>query len=105
MFFVLFAGCGVLFAQGRGALGGDRLPLVPYPKEIKLGTQDYMPGSRIVVKVSSDDEADLFAASTLTEELVQAEVSVKKSRSGIRDVITLTRPGCNKAADRRLEEA
>ena len=105
LIFASFIGGGALFGQERGALGGDRLPLVPYPKEIKLGAQDYMPGSRIVVKVSSDDEADLFAASTLTEELSQAEVSVKKSRSGIRDAITLTRPGCNKAADRRLEEA
>ena len=105
LIFALFIGEGALFGQGRGALGGDRLPLVPYPKEIKLGEQDYMPGSRIVVKVSSDDEADLFAASTLTEELSQAEVSVKKSGSGIRDAITLTRPGCNKAADHRLEEA
>ena len=89
LIFASFIGGGALFGQGRGALGGDRLPLVPYPKEIKLGEQDYLPGSRIVVKVSSDDEADLFAASTLTEELSQAEVSVKKSGSGIRDFVSV----------------
>ncbi|MDD3108783.1 MAG: glycoside hydrolase family 20 zincin-like fold domain-containing protein [Alistipes sp.] len=84
---------------------GGALPLVPYPSEITPLSQDFKPGHRIIVKVSSRESEDFFAATTFTDELLQADRTLKNGGSGLRGAITLTRPGVNKPADERLKQA
>lgn len=87
---------------------GDPLPLVPYPARIELGGDDFRFDARTPVKVSSGEAEDFFAASTLLDELAELyglPMEVKKSRSGVRRCVTLTRPGCNPQADERLRAA
>lgn len=105
--------CGVLAVRATSASGSapseeDALPLIPYPARLVSGGDDFRADARTTVKVSSGDAEDFFAASTLLDDLADlydCRPDVKKSRSGIRRAVTLTRPGCNKQADDRLRAA
>ena len=79
--------------------------MIPYPAEVRVGERDFDPGERLTVRVCSGDEEDFFAAATLTDELENIRTVVRKSRSGVKGAVTLTRPGLNRQADERLKQA
>ncbi len=105
--------CGLLALRvpavaGAAPSGGEALPLIPYPARLVAGGDDFRADARTLVKVSSGDAEDFFAASTLLDDLDDLygiRPAVKKSRSGVRNAVTLTRPGCNPQADERLRAA
>lgn len=105
--------CGLLALRvpavaGTAPSGGEALSLIPYPARLVAGGDDFRADARTLVKVSSGDAEDFFAASTLLDDLDDLygiRPVVKKSRSGVRNAVTLTRPGCNPQADERLRAA
>ena len=72
---------------------------------MRVGERDFDPGERLTVRVCSGDEEDFFAAATLTDELENIRTVVRKSRSGVKGAVMLTRPGLNRQADERLKQA
>ena len=102
---LLALGTGRAIAQQHNPFEGGKLPLIPYPAEVRVGERDFDPGERLTVRVCSGDEEDFFAAATLTDELENIRTVVKKSRSGVKGAVTLTRPGLNRQADERLKQA
>lgn len=102
---LLALGTGRAIAQQHNPFEGGKLPLIPYPAEVRVGERDFDPGEQLTVRVCSGDEEDFFAAATLTDELENTRTVVKKSRSGVKGAVTLTRPGLNRQADERLKQA
>ena len=86
-------------------LRGDTLALIPYPRQIRLGTKDFSLGTapRIIVESGSDE--DCFAASTLTDDYPSLAWHVKTRGRAARGTIALTRPGMDAKADERLQQA
>ena len=85
----------------RGAL-----PLVPYPREVKLQTHDFSIGQKTTIVVRSHDKEDVNAASTLTDDMTSsANLNTKSGAKKIDGAIILTRPGLDKTADKRLKDA
>ena len=102
---LLALGTGRAIAQQHNPFEGGKLPLIPYPAEVRVGERDFDPGERLTVRVCSGDEEDFFAAATLTDELENIRTVVRKSRSGVKGAVMLTRPGLNRQADERLKQA
>lgn len=100
---LLALGTGRAIAQQHNPFEGGKLPLIPYPAEVRVGERDFDPGERLTVRVCSGDEEDFFAAATLTDELENIRTVVKKSRSGVKGAVTLTRPGAEPSGRRTLE--
>ncbi len=93
--------------QGQD-LTSDTLKLIPYPQEITRYQNFFRPEMLTIVRVSSKNFEDYFAATQLTEDLTKLhklDLKIEKSKTGSKNSIVLTRPGLDKQADSRLKTA
>ena len=92
--FLCLAGT-VLAGEATSELYKAGINLIPYPQDVKLGADDFVPGTKVTIVVDKDaSEADRFTAEELARDLkeqwnIKANVGNKAGSKSI----TLTRKG------------
>jgi hexosaminidase len=94
-------------AQGNKALHADSLPLIPYPNHITVGTKDFKAASPVKVVIASRNATDADAFSIFSDDYTSQGINIEKKIGGslLKNGITITRPGFDKAADKAIKNA